>query len=501
MEGRMTLQPPSKEVLADWLDEARADDIRARQPPPPPPPPPPPRPVTMANPSNRQHVVHQDYIVRQRYQNPLPPPPGSVKLLNIPTEGLSAYTSPGYAAGLARAQPINIEADAFLGMPLDLVGMPGIFDGDESSIQAPLVTPPVHPRDKNLLRPLKSLGVPKTEAAGVSFLRRTQYTAEDNRRNPDGSSRKLGTAAVKKRKPADVSRNEPINILRDVIKGFDIANPEDIYRGPDGEAGVRGAVPTPAELEAWKNPTHPSKSHLKPVAFYSILPDIDATTDDSGYMVAKFSGLPTDITDHHDPKMDAAFLHPLELPADQVAEFQAKAQAYEADPAHNPAPAPPAFDYEFFLPHDDITAENYKLKVNVENPNKDDPKLYTYNSHGGPENDSFRFEKVREYETGLQSANTAFPYQEVALVLHDPAGSSSRLPKGAYYYSVVSKVQLKPRRGTHLAQAGLAAGKTDDERQKIDVALVAIREPNDAEVAKRGGHKAEREEGAKEAGI
>jgi len=353
------------------------------------------------------------------------------------------------------------------------------------------------------LRALKSLGVPKTEAAGVSFLRRTQYTAEDhNRRNADGSSRKLGTAAVRKRKPADVSKNDPIIILRDVAKGFDIANPEDIYRGPDSGDNIRGAVPTPAELEAWKNPTHPSKSHLKPVAFYPMLPDLDATTDDSGYMVAKFYGLPTDITDYHDPKMDAAFLHPLELPADQVAEYQAKAQAYEADPAHNSPPPAPAFDYEFFLPHDDITTENYKLKVDVENPNKDDSKLYTYNSHGGPENDSFHFDKVREYETGLQSANAAFPYQEVALVLHDPAAeSTSRLPKGAYYYSIVSKVQLKPRRGNHLAQAGLAAGKTDDQREKIDVALVAIREPNDAEIAKRGGHKAEREEGTKEAGI
>ena len=27
---------------------------------------------------------------------------------------------------------MNIEADAELGMPLDLVGMPGVFEGDES---------------------------------------------------------------------------------------------------------------------------------------------------------------------------------------------------------------------------------------------------------------------------------------------------------------------------------------------------------------------------------
>ena len=27
---------------------------------------------------------------------------------------------------------MNIEADAELGMPIDLVGIPGVFDGDES---------------------------------------------------------------------------------------------------------------------------------------------------------------------------------------------------------------------------------------------------------------------------------------------------------------------------------------------------------------------------------
>jgi len=304
---------------------------------------------------------------------------------------------------------------------------------------------------------------------------------------------------VRKRKPADVSKNEPISILRDVAKGFDIANPEDIYKGPDTDSNIRGAVPTVAELEAWRTPTHPSKPHLKPVAIYSIFPDLDATTDDGGYMVAKFTGLPTDTTEHHDPKMDAALLHPLELSAEHYAAYQAQAQAYEADPAHNPAPAHPAFDYEFFLPHDDITTENYKLKVDVENRKKDDPKLYTYNSHGGPDDDSFRFDKVREYETGLQSDNNSFKYQEVALVLHEPTTSTSRLPKGAYYYPIVSKVQLKPRRGNYLAQAGLATGKAGDERQKIDVALVAIREPNEIEVAKRDGHRAKLNEGAAEA--
>lgn len=79
--------------------------------------------------------VHQDYIVRQRYSNALPPPPGAPKLLDIPTGGLKQYTMPTYASRLARVQPLNIEADADLGMPIDLVGMPGVFEGDETGMR------------------------------------------------------------------------------------------------------------------------------------------------------------------------------------------------------------------------------------------------------------------------------------------------------------------------------------------------------------------------------
>jgi RNA polymerase II-associated factor 1 len=82
--------------------------------------------------SGAGRVVHQDYIVRQRYSNALPPPPGAPKLLNIPLDGMVTYTSPLYTERLHRSQPLNVEADAFLGMPIDLVGMPGIFEGDES---------------------------------------------------------------------------------------------------------------------------------------------------------------------------------------------------------------------------------------------------------------------------------------------------------------------------------------------------------------------------------
>ncbi len=84
--------------------------------------------------SQGQDRVQQDYIARVRYSNTLPPPPNPPKLLDVPNTGLASgqYTAPGFAARLAREQPLNIEAGAELGMHLDLVGMPGVFDGDES---------------------------------------------------------------------------------------------------------------------------------------------------------------------------------------------------------------------------------------------------------------------------------------------------------------------------------------------------------------------------------
>lgn len=81
-----------------------------------------------------QRTYHQDYIARIRYSNILPPPPGPPKLLHIPGTGLGdgRYTSAAYASRLAREQPLNIEVDAELGMPIDVVGLPGVLDGDET---------------------------------------------------------------------------------------------------------------------------------------------------------------------------------------------------------------------------------------------------------------------------------------------------------------------------------------------------------------------------------
>ena len=213
-----------------------------------------------------------------------------------------------------------------------------------------------------MLRPLKSLGQPRTETAGVSFLRRTQYTADDaGRRGIDPSSaRHVAKENARKRKAADASRDEPINILRSIIKSFNIAHPDDAYNGPDTTENVAPAPITAAEAEAWRNPVHPTKAKLKLLDSYPILPDLNAMTDAGGYMVLKFGGNPANATSRYDDRMDVALLRSIEPTTAVMAEHAEKVLAHQADPENLPHPGPPKFDYEFFLPEERDSVDNIK---------------------------------------------------------------------------------------------------------------------------------------------
>lgn len=74
----------------------------------------------------------QEYIASLRYRNDLPPPEMPPKFLDIPHEGLQRFLTPGFTSNLARREEPNIDVDAEGGMPIDLVGIPGLHLGDES---------------------------------------------------------------------------------------------------------------------------------------------------------------------------------------------------------------------------------------------------------------------------------------------------------------------------------------------------------------------------------
>jgi hypothetical protein len=77
---------------------------------------------------------HQEYIASLRYRNELPPPEMPPKFLDIPHDGLQRFLTPGFASNMARREEPNIDVDAEGGMPIDLVGIPGLHLGDESGM-------------------------------------------------------------------------------------------------------------------------------------------------------------------------------------------------------------------------------------------------------------------------------------------------------------------------------------------------------------------------------
>jgi len=444
--------------------------------------------------AQRDPRYHQDYIARIRYSNALPPPPNPPKLLDIPNTGLSSgqYTGAGFASRLVREQPLNIEADAELGMPIDLIGLPGVFDGDEKgmlgrnysmsivrtsrlilwTVILALPNPPApHPHDRPLLRPLSALGKASSMPSAVSFLRRTEYLtgASGGSRIEASASRDLirsrNQNAQRPRRKPDMAKDNPVNIIRHIVKGFDLAYPQDAYKGPDTTTQIRGAEPTPAEREDWAKPRHPTKPDLKVLDSYPVLPDFDAVPEMGAYLVMKFQTNPVPSSERYDERLDVALLRPLE--SESAAGIQQGEDGMKA------------WDYRLFLPGSQAVA-GVKRKFSVLDPDRDEDSLYTDEQDTDPDARCFRYEQVRAYETYQQAGQLNNEYGDtVALILND--GTDERLQKGAYYHPISARTFIRPRR-TGVQRNG-AAG--EDEEDRIDIAEVTVREYTEEEQAVR----------------
>ena len=436
-----------------------------------------------------ERVVHQDYLARIRYSNALPPPPNPPKLLDIPGTGLKGgqYTSAGYATKLARDQPLNIEADAELGMPIDLVGIPGIFDGDERAIMARPNPQPLHPTDKLLLKPLGALG--KGGASGaVSFLRRTEYTSSQGPQHLSSSSSKdlLRLRNDPKRRRISLNKEDPVNIVRNIVKGFDVAYPRDAYRGEDSTTSIRGAAISDAEARDWSNPKHPTKPELQLLDSYPILPDLEAMPDLGSYMVMKFITNPVPTGDGYDERLDAGILRPKDNPQ-VVARYEQRKAEWDAasgkpEPLHED-------DYDYFLPADATSVQNIKRKLDVNDPENEDEELYT--DDGAEGSRVFKYIRLRTYETYNQHGDPNHFYDDsVALVLHDPEtnvgavpGMKQRLQKGAYFYPVQMRTALRPKR--YVGPMAHSQAQDEERIDEINLTIGQLDEPSRTSVLEK----------------
>ncbi|KAI0180500.1 RNA polymerase II-associated [Hypoxylon sp. FL1284] len=411
---------------------------------------------------NGEHrSVHQDFIARIRYSNALPPPPNPPKLLDIPNTGLASgqYTAPGFASRLAREQPLNIEADAELGMPLDLVGMPGIFDGDESSIQASAQPPPIHPHDRALLKAPGSLANPKLGEANVSFLRRTEYISSvpTKTRHDSGPLRSTNSAPKRplKRPSPEPDIDSPVHIKKKINQGFAIAA---------------------ANLKDRTKVKHPTKRDVKLVDAYPFVPDLDAFPDSGAYVTFKFTNNPLPPSRTYDRRLLNGILKPISKSDAEEAAFNMAMQAHERDPTHVPKPQN-LMDYDFFLADSTNTSERFRQRLDLENPEHDDDSLYTHKSSGKP---NFLFPRVRSYETAqeLELNNQTKYDEEVVIAFNDDEMTDQ---KAAFYYPVMQRSVIKPQRNKNIARTiGLASADLGLDERNIDQLDVTVEDPTDA---------------------
>ncbi|PUU80276.1 Paf1-domain-containing protein [Tuber borchii] len=359
----------------------------------------------MSQRSNRPHA--QDYIARIRYNNSLPPPPCPPKMLNIPNSSLAMYCDPSFTSKLARAEGVNVEIDSELGMPLDLVHVPKIFDGDHSAILALDPVPPIDPKDRLLMRPAAALGKTNARATGsagnVSFLRRTEYISAEQSRSTfksGGNTERLMAASRAKRasRPED---NDPVRILQAVLKGFDVANPETAGQDHNGLGALAVGDIAAANAERnWKELKHPNKPGVRAVETYPLLPDFQATSDNGGYMVFKFMGSPVVPGEKRDTRLDVGLLKPKDKPLDD-----------DGNPVGQDI-----FDY--YIPASESIANRVKAKfaAYAEDEDEEDDK---------EDGDEFRYDF------------------EAALLLNK---SDDKKSKGAYFYPVLTRYTIRPRR-------------------------------------------------------
>jgi Paf1 len=444
----------------------------------------------------------QDLVVSIRYRNELPPPPMPPKFLNIDTGGIAQYLTTSYASSLARREEPNIDADAEGGMPIDMVGIPGYFLGDESAIMAPDTLPLLDPADQALMISLEQL---RTQGArnNVSFLRKNQYLSSQNSRLTDRPANAANRPKSLNRPNAKaLDRNSTKNIKKNIQKGFDIVNHENIpYSSRDPQAEPFSKV----EHEAWAAPKHPTNSRAKVVAMYPILPDLETGTDGGNWTRVKFDKPPMPaLNGKRDDRIDNTIFMTAPNPKAQ-ANYEAAKAAFEKDPKsyNDPGPLPP-YTWVMALPQNpEHTSKIRKVLYDgyaEQSTSSADDDIYEVD-----DNDVRRihFTRARLYPNVQQTELAAG--RLMALGLYDPASkrnatppSDSKLLQGpaAYFYPLSENVRFRTDRSKI---AKTYQPDDEDESQRADRLAVATVSPDPYQLAQRNSFRGQFDDGFAEA--
>ena len=424
----------------------------------------------------------QDMVVSIRYRNDLPPPPMPPKLLDIDTGGIAQYLTTSFASALARREEPNIEVDAVGGMPIDMIGVPGYFLGDESAIMAPEIQPVLDPEDAALMLTADQL---KTQFArsNVSFLRKTQYMTSGNSRigDPLRQTNPRVKKPIENKPNAPLARDDKENVKRHVQKGFDVAYPDSTPY--NSEPSVQ--QPTPQERDAWRSPIHPENSKLKPVSFHPILPDLEAVNHVGGqWTTIKFDKPPLPpIHGRRDDRIDVALLMGTPNQA-QMPAYEVKKEAFDKQPDVYEDPGTAPSIWSLHVPKNPNATQRIENIFDDCSPLKNDTGLIEDLLEESAVDGTLRipFERARVYPIDQQIVVNPRQLMAVSLVDEQNTSNSPQVRKqgaAAYYYPVFHRVKLRQDRGKLGKTPAATQGEEDIIAQLPDQLMVLPRATNE----------------------
>jgi RNA polymerase II-associated factor 1 len=202
-------------------------------------------------------------------------------------------------------------------------------------------------------------------------------------------------------------------------------------------------------------------------------------------MVTKFITNPVAAGDNYDSRLDVAILRPRD---DQHAYAQYQQRQAEWDAASGKPQPLPEDDYDYFLPLSTSSVRNLKRKFNVNDPENDSEDLYPDETTSGAR--VFKYARLRTYETYTQNGDPVDFYNDsVAMALHDPdtevgdvPGVRKRLAKGAYFYPVMQRTALRPKRNVGAMALSQQQGNDEEKVDEIGLTIGAMDEESRAKV-------------------
>ncbi|CDO95292.1 unnamed protein product [Kluyveromyces dobzhanskii CBS 2104] len=232
-------------------------------------------------------MSRQELIAKIRYENELPAPllpPKLIKFEASPDEDVSSSKLVTSLYAKTNVTPL-IDLDHDLGMPLDLLTIPGVLNQQNVSGLYGYDNTKLQQEDRVLLRDPGMDKVVKSDLSKVTFLRRTEYV--------------ISTATAK----ADKFKRS-----RSVLEKEETLTPEQVLEKV--ESTFAHATDNLEKLH------HPIKKKVKAVKAWNLLPD--TVSMDQNYFTVKFVGsaaLDNKEKDKYD--MSTALLRPVELEEDE----------------------------------------------------------------------------------------------------------------------------------------------------------------------------------------